>query len=206
MAETPRSGATPLEGGSGRRVLVILGTPKQDSLCHALAEAYVQGARARGHAVRLLRLAELAFDPVLHDGYERSQALEPDLLDAQRQIHWAEHLALVYPVWWGGPPALLKGFLDRVLLPGFAFRYRDSLRWDKLLGGRSADLLVTMDTPPWYFHLVYGAPAHRQMVRTVLGFCGIRTRRLATFGSVRTASEADRQGWLKKAQRLGERV
>lgn len=203
MAEEAKSGATPLEG-DGKRILLILGTPKSASLCHALAEAYTSGARGEGHVVRQLRLGELQFDPILRDGYSQGQALEPDLLEAQRQIHWAEHLVFVYPVWWGGIPALLKGFFDRVFLPGFAFKYRNrSQLWDKLLSGRTADLLVTLDTPPWYFRWIYGAPAHRQMTRTILGFSGIKTRRLTEFAPVRPSSEQQRQNWLSQAERLG---
>lgn len=206
MTETAKSGATPLEG-DGKRILMIIGSPKSDSLCHALAEAYALGARTEGHVVRQIRLGEISFDPVLHEGYTQSQTLEPDLLEAQRQIHWAEHLVFVYPVWWGGLPALLKGFFDRVLLPGFAFKYRtDSQAWDKLLTGRTADLLVTQDTPGWYFRWVYGAPAHRQMKRTILGFCGIKTRRLAVFSPVRPSSETQRQNWLRRAEQLGSQV
>jgi putative NADPH-quinone reductase len=201
-----KTGATPLEG-DGKRILMILGTPKSASLCHALAEAYAQGARSEGHVVRQLKLGELSFDPVLRDGYDQGQILEPDLLEAQRQIHWAEHLVFVYPVWWGGLPALLKGFFDRVFLPGFAFKYRgQSQLWDKLLSGRTADLLVTLDTPPWYFRWIYGAPAHRQMTRTILGFSGIRTRRLAEFAPVRPSSEEQRQSWLRRAETLGVRA
>ncbi|UUD64690.1 NAD(P)H-dependent oxidoreductase [Pseudomonas seleniipraecipitans] len=206
MTETAKNGATPLEG-DGKRILMIIGTPKGDSLCHALAEAYALGARTEGHVVRQIRLGEITFDPVLHEGYDQTQTLEADLLEAQRQIHWAEHLVFVYPVWWGGLPALLKGFLDRVLLPGFAFKYRsNSQLWDKLLSGRTADLLVTQDTPSWYFRWVYGAPAHRQMKRTILGFCGIKTRRLAEFSPVRPSSETQRQNWLRRAELLGSRV
>jgi len=206
MTETAKSGATPLEG-DGKRILMIIGTPKGDSLCHALAEAYALGARTEGHVVRQIRLGEITFDPVLHEGYDQTQTLEADLLEAQRQIHWAEHLVFVYPVWWGGLPALLKGFLDRVLLPGFAFKYRsNSQLWDKLLSGRTADLLVTQDTPSWYFRWVYGAPAHRQMKHTILGFCGIKTRRLAEFSPVRPSSETQRQNWLRRAELLGSRV
>ncbi|WP_342244956.1 NAD(P)H-dependent oxidoreductase [Pseudomonas sp. OTU5201] len=205
MADAVKHGATPLEG-DGKRILLILGTPKGGSLCHALGDAFAQGARSEGHVVRLLKLGEMQFDPVLRQGYDQSQNLEPDLLEAQRQIHWAEHLVFVYPVWWGGLPALLKGFFDRVFLPGFAFRYRgQSHAWDKLLTGRTADLLVTLDTPPWYFRWIYGAPAHRQMVRTILGFCGIKTRRLTEFSPVRPSSEEQRQTWLRKAELLGTR-
>ncbi|MCF5384883.1 flavodoxin family protein, partial [Pseudomonas syringae] len=173
-----RSGATPLEG-NGKRILMVYGTPKAISFCHALGDAYAQTARGEGHVVRVIKLGELDFDPILHNGYDQTQTLEPDLLEAQRQIHWAEHLVFVYPVWWGGLPALLTGFFDRVLTPGFAFKVHGRKHSsNELLRGRTAELLVAMDTPPRYFHWIYGAPAHRQMVRTILGFCGIKTKRL----------------------------
>ncbi|EPJ89950.1 MULTISPECIES: NAD(P)H-dependent oxidoreductase [Pseudomonas] len=201
----PKSGATPLEG-YGKRILMIFGTPKSASFGHALGEAYALGARSEGHVVRMLKLGELDFDPVLHNGYEQSQNLEHDLLEAQREIHWAEHLVFVYPVWWGGLPSVLSGFLDRVLMPGFAFKAHGRKHIsNELLRGRTAELLVTMDTPPRYFRWVYGAPAHRQMVRTVLAFCGIKTKRLTEFAPIRISSEEQRQQWLRKAEMLGRK-
>jgi NAD(P)H dehydrogenase (quinone) len=144
-----------------KHILLILAHPAQSSLCRALAEAYRKGAAEVGHEVRFLALGELAFDPILHDGYSTLQPLEPDLVAAQEAINWAQHLVFVYPTWWGAIPALLKGFFDRVFLPGFAFGYRDnSPFWDRLLAGRSAHLLVTMDTPPWYYRWVFRMPGH----------------------------------------------
>lgn len=189
---------------SPQHILILLGHPRGDSLCAALAERYRQAAEASGAEVRLLRLGELQFDPCLHSGYRELQPLEPDLQAAQADILWAQHLVFVYPVWWGTQPALLKGFIDRVFLPGFAFRYRkDSAWWDRLLSGRSARLLVTMDTPPWYFRWVWGRPGHRQMRDTVLEFCGIRPVRISEFGPVRGASAERRERWLDEAARLG---
>ena len=133
------------------------------------------------------------------------QALEPDLQAAQAQITWAEHLVWVYPTWWGAMPALLKGFIDRVFLPGFAFKYRQgSSLWDRLLAGRSAQLLVTMDSPPWYYRWVQHMPGHHQMKKAILEFSGIRPVRVQSFGPVRTADAARRQRWLERARRLGE--
>ena len=188
-----------------QRILILLGHPDANSLCAALASAYAEGARAAGADVRWLRLGELDFDPLLHAGYRGTQVLEPDLLAAQAAIAWANHLVWVYPVWWGAMPALLKGFIDRVFLPGFAFRYRQgSALWDKLLAGRSAQLLVTMDSPPWYYRWVQGMPGHRQMQRTILEFSGIRPVRVHSFGPVRSASAARRAHWLQQAQHWGQ--
>lgn len=206
MNDPVKSGATPLEG-DGKRILMIVGNPKGNSLGHALAEAYAHGARGEGHVVRCLKLGDLQFDPVLHNGYEHSQPLETDLVDAQRQIHWAQHLVIVYPVWWGGPPALLKGFFERVMMPGFAFKYRPgSPRWDKLLSDRTADIMVTLDTPTSHWRRLLRSPAHRQITRTILDDCGIKTRHLAEFAPVSASTESQRQNWLRTAENLGTRA
>lgn len=184
------------------RVLVILGHPRLDSFCGALAGAYEAGVRAAGCEVQRLDLARLAFDPNVHLPYPRDQALEPDLARAQALIRWADHLVFVYPAWWGTLPALLKGFLDRVLTPGFAFAAddEDPSSWAKLLKGRSAHLLVTMDTPPWAYRLVYRQPGHQAMRRATLGFCGVAPTFVSTFGPVKPATAETRAQWLDRAR------
>ena len=186
-----------------KRILVILGHPSHDSFCGALAERYVQAAKDAGHQVRELRLGALSFDPILREGYRQVQPLEADLLQAQADITWAEHLTFVYPIWWGAIPALLKGFFDRVFLPGFAFKYRPGKAFpEQLLRGRSADLLVTMDTPPWYYRWVYRMPGLHQMRKTTLAFCGIQPRKTLTFGPILGSTERQRETWLKQAQAI----
>ncbi|MFW9082816.1 NAD(P)H-dependent oxidoreductase [Pseudomonas sp. P2757] len=183
----------------GKRILLILGHPSAASFCGAIAQRYAQAAVQAGHQVRQLALGNLRFDPILREGYQQVQALEADLLDAQADILWAEHLVLIYPIWWGGVPALLKGFFDRVFLPGFAFKYRPGKAFpDKLLAGRTAHLLVTMDTPPWYFRWVYRMPGLRQVRNTTLLFCGIKPLRTLTFGPVLNASAGQREAWLRR--------
>jgi NAD(P)H dehydrogenase (quinone) len=187
----------------GKRILLILGHPSGTSFCAALAERYVQSAIDAGHEVRQLRLGELDFDPVLREGYRQIQALEEALSVAQSDILWAEHLTLVYPIWWGGIPALLKGFFDRVFLPGFAFKYRKGKAFpDKLLKGRTAHLLVTMDTPPWYYRWFYRMPGLHQVRKTTLEFCGIKPLRTLTFGPVLGSSDHQRKTWLRQAQAI----
>lgn len=186
-----------------KKTLVILGHPDVNSLCGTLARSYVEAARTAGAEVRELYLAELDFDPVLWHGYHRIQPLESDLVAAQTLIRWAQHLVFVYPNWWGSMPALLKGFFDRVFLPEFAFRYREnSPFWDKLLTGRSAHLIVTMDTPGWYYRWVYRMPGHNEMKRAILGFCGIRPVRVSQFAVVRNSSRGEREKWIARVRCL----
>lgn len=187
-------------------ILVILGHPAADSLCAAMARAYAEGAQQQGAEVRCLNVDQLAFDPILRAGYRGDQPLEPDLQAARADITWANHLVWVYPIWWGAMPALLKGFIDRTFLPGYAFKYRKgSSLWDKLLAGRSAELLVTMDSPPWYFRWVTRMPGHHQMKKAILEFCGIQPVRVHSFGPVRSASAERLAQWVDQARQLGER-
>ena len=188
------------------RCLLILAHPRRDSLCGALFDAYAAGARRAGAQCRELILNELRFDPNVHALSPELQTLEPDLVRAQNDIAWAEHLVFVYPTWWGTFPALLKGFLDRVLTPGFAFRHVTHDKWDKLLTGRTADLITTMDTPPLVYRFVYRSPGRQALAPATLGYCGVRTVRVETFGPVITSSAVLRGEWLAAARASGARL
>jgi NAD(P)H dehydrogenase (quinone) len=190
-----------------KNILIILGHPDSGSFCGAIAKAYETGATKAGYSIKRLELGKLSFDPVLHKGYAEIQPLEPDLLDARESIIRADHLVFIYPVWWGGPPALMKGFFDRLFLPGFAYKFKTptSISWERLLEKRSSRLLVTMDTPPWYFRLIYRMPGHNQMKRTILEFCGIHPVHISEFGPVKTSSPEQRKKWLEKVAELGRK-
>ncbi len=156
--------------------------------------------------MRELVIRELQFNPNLGCGYRERTELEPDLVRAQEWIKWADHLVWIYPVWWAGLPALLKGFVDRVLLPGFAFRKREnSVWWDKLLVGKSARIISTLDQPSWYYWLFNGQPSHRAMKKNTLEFCGVAPVRITSIGPLRLSKPATREKWLQTASRLGER-
>ncbi|MBK9290260.1 MAG: NAD(P)H-dependent oxidoreductase [Bacteroidetes bacterium] len=190
-----------------KNILLIHGHPVDDAFADLVAEAYANAAEEAGHAVRRLVLKKLKFDLNFSQGYRGNQQLEPDLAEAQQQISWADHLVFIFPNWWGTYPALLKGFIDRTFLPGFAFRYNNGHRFpDKLLTGKSARLIMTMDNPKWYYFMVLGAPAYRSLRQAVLHFCGIRPVRTFTISSVRFAGEKKRNAWLEKARALGRKA
>ncbi len=190
-----------------QKVLIIQGNPDPDSLCQALAEAYKNGAQKTNAEVRQIDVRQIEFDPNLPFGYKRDLDLEPGLVDAQQSIAWADHLVFVYPTWWGTMPALLKGFVDKVFTPGFAIRHRKgSLLYDRLLKGKTARLIVTMDSPPWYFRLITGQPGHRAMKQATLHFCGVKPVKITSLGPVMGSKKAKRVGWLHRVQQLGENL
>jgi 1,4-dihydroxy-2-naphthoate octaprenyltransferase len=187
-------------------ILIILGHPRADSFCGALARSYGEVAEARGLEVHTLVLAHLVFDPNVRDTSVREQVLEPDLEAARQAVAAADHLVFVYPIWWGMMPALLKGFLDRILLPGFAFTERTGEQgYTGLLKGKSAQVLTTMDTPPAIVKLVLGSPGHRAFATATLKFCGIDPVRIRMYGPVNRSTEAQREEWLRDAEREATR-
>ncbi|WP_240418061.1 NAD(P)H-dependent oxidoreductase [Paenibacillus periandrae] len=187
-------------------IAVIIGHPYPESYCNALAQAYTKGAVSSGADVRILNLAQISFDPNLKYGYHQRTELEPDLLAAQETLHWADHLVFVYPNWWGTMPAILKGFIDRVFLPGFAFKSKpDSVMVEKLMKGKSARLIVTMDSPLWYYRLFIRRAGHHIMKRSILQFCGIHPVAITEMGMVKTTSEETREKWLRKVKTLGSK-
>ncbi|BBI33556.1 NAD(P)H-dependent oxidoreductase [Cohnella abietis] len=189
------------------KILIITGHPTPQSFCSALSDAYMEGALSSKAQVRTIDLSKIEFNPNLKFGYHQRTELEDSLKEAQELISWANHLVFVYPTWWGAMPAILKGFIDRVFLPGFAFKYRkNSPLWDKLLTGKSAHLIVTMDTPSWYYRLIYRRAGHSVMKRNILQFCGISPVRITEIGPVKSLSDVLRVKWLDKVKRLGSKL
>lgn len=190
-----------------KNILIINGHPDKESFCTALAEMYHKGAVSAGADCKLIHLIDLEFNPILTYGYRKSSPLEPDLLQAQHDILKADHLVFVYPNWWATFPALLKGFIDRVFLPSFAFKYHDKgPLWDKLLKGKTARLIVTMDTPKWYYWLINKNAGFNAMKIGVLEFCGIKPVKITSFAPVKSSNDIKRKQWLKEVEALGRKV
>lgn len=189
-----------------KKVLLINGHPDTESFNFGLSEAYKKGAVKSGTELREINIRELDFNPNLQFGYRKRTELEPDLLEAQENLKWADHIVWVYPVWWGSVPAIMKGFLDRVLLPGFAFNIREgSIWWDKYLKGKTSRLICTMDQPAWYYSLYNGAPSHKMMKKLTMQFVGVKSVKITAIGPIRLSSDKFREKWLKKVGRLGEK-
>lgn len=188
-----------------KKILILNGHPDKESFNFALSEAYLVGAQKSGAEVEVIHITDLKFNPNLQYGYRKRTELEPDLLAAQEKLKLADHLVWVYPVWWGSVPAIMKGFLDRVLLPGFAFHKRkDSLWWDAGFTGKTGRIICTLDQPAWYYRLVYGRPSTNAMKKGTLHYIGVKKVRVTTIGPIRLSKEKFREKWLSKVEKLGE--
>jgi putative NADPH-quinone reductase len=192
-----------------RRITIIQGHPDAQSrhFGHALADEYAKGAEDGGHEVTRIEVATLEF-PLLRTKEEFEKGTVPDSIRrAQEAISWASHLVILYPLWLGSMPALLKAFFEQVLRPGFAFEYQPSGGMaKKLLTGRSARIVVTMGMPAFVYRWIFGAHSLKSLKRNTLWFCGIGPVTATLIGNIETMSNERRAGWLDELRALGERA
>lgn len=188
-----------------KKIFVLVGHPDRESFNRDLANSYADGAREVGCEVRVKSLSDLSFDPILHRGYREIQELEPDLKAVQEDIRWCEHFVIIYPSWWSTMPALLKGFFDRVWLPGFAFKFHPSgLWWDGLLKGRSARVFVTSDAPPFFTRIIFGDTTN-EIRKGILWFAGLSVS-VKKIGPLKKISQEKKQKWLNKLRAWGKKA
>jgi putative NADPH-quinone reductase len=190
-----------------KRILLIQGHPdsSRQHFCHALEESYVHGATAAGHEVKRVNVATLEF-PLLRSESEWKEGMLPaSLVEAQQAIKWAEHIVFVFPLWMGDMPALLKGFLEQVARPGFAFLRDENPLLHKALKGRSARVVVTMGMPAVVYRWFFFAHSIRSLERNILGFAGIHPVRDTIIGMVGNMNEPTIKNWLGKLERLGNK-
>lgn len=189
-----------------KRILLIQGHPDASRyhLCHALEDAYAEQAEPAGHALRRIEVARLDF-PILRSPEEwETGALPAGLAEAQEAIAWAQHLVLFFPLWLGDMPALLKGFLEQVARPGFAFaRGERNAFTRKGLTGRSARVIVTMGMPAVVYRWYFRAHSIKSLERNILGFVGIAPVRETLIGMVGNLGDKAAAKWLDRLGKLG---
>ncbi len=190
-----------------KNILIINCHPHQESFNYAMVNAYKKGAKNNHVNIDEVIISKLKFNPILEYGYQKRTELEPDLLATWEKIKTADHLVIFYPTWWGGLPGYTKSFFDRLFLPGMAFQYKEnSVWWDKLLKGKTAHIITTMDTPPFYFWLVYRNSGINQLKKNILEFCGVDVKKTTVVSPIRNSKPEFRKNWLEKIELLGEKL
>jgi len=187
-----------------KKILIINGHANKDSFNYTISAAYKKGAESNNAEVKTLNIIDLQFKPFMSE-FSKDLEPEPDIIKAQELITWADHLVWVYPTYWATMPALMKAFIEQTFLPGFAYKYKKSekfVKWDKYLNGKSARLISTMDSPPWFYKLFTKDPGYKTL-KDIMNFCGIKPVKRTYFGSVKVSSEEQRKGWIDKAEKLG---
>ncbi len=188
-----------------KKILIINGNPKTESMCKSIAEQYAKAASAK-HEIKQIAIGDMEFDPNLKQGYDMEMPLEKDLLEFQNLIKWSDHIVIVTPVWWGTIPAKFKGLFDRVFLPEFAFKYEGTSITERPLKGRTSELFITLDTPLFWYKWIKGNIIYKHLKHGILDFVGIKNLSTIYFATVINSDDNKRKQWLQKVAARASRL
>jgi len=187
------------------KVLVIIGHQRQGSFCHAIAQAAVEQLQAVGHEVIYHDLYAEEFDPVLpHEEIADEARLDPVVRRHIDEVLAADGYIVVHPNWWGQPPAILKGWIDRVLRQGSVYQFAPE-GVKGLLGGKSALVFTTSNTPREDELRLFGDPLENLWKVCVFNFCGVEDFLRRNFESIVLSTPAQRAAWLAEVRQIVQR-
>jgi NAD(P)H dehydrogenase (quinone) len=190
-----------------KKILIINGHPNKDSFNAALCGSYLKGATEAGAEIRQINVTDMPLESYLRYDHFSGIEVGQEIKNAQTDLTWAEHLVFFHPTWWGGMPAILKCFFDMVFSAGFAFKYRSNSPLPlKLLKGKTARLIITMDTPVFIYRYFFCAPGVNQIKSRILAFCGISPTKVTYIGPIRSTTPEQRQKYLNKVYLLGKNL
>lgn len=197
-----------------KKILIINGNPKLNSFSHAISDIYEQGIKKKENSNKFFEIKKIEVNNLNLEKYvffeqNKIPKLTTQLKQAQEKIKWAEHIVIIYPTWWGTPPALFKLFFEIIFHSGFAFKYHSSKtiipKWDKLLKGKTAHIITTMDSPYIYYKYIVGDPGLK-MLKGTLGFCGIRITKKTYISSLIKKNEKQKKKILEKIYHLAKNL
>lgn len=189
------------------KISIILAHPHSGSFNHAIADTVGDTLRKCGHAVTVHDLYVEQFDPLLpHDEIPRDADLPQVIAQHCREIAAVDGIVIIHPDWWGMPPAILKGWIDRVLRPGVAYRFAETDSGEGapkgLLAARAALVFNTSNTPAAREHTVFGDPLDRLWKNCIFSFCGVPVVLRSMFSVIVTSTEEQRKAWLAEVREI----
>lgn len=192
------------------KVIIILGHPQKGSFNHAIAQASIQALKKNKHEVVFHDLYNEKFDPLLPpEELPKDTKLNPVIKKHCAEISSAEGIIIIHPNWWGQPPAILKGWVDRVLRQGIAYEFAATDSGEGtpkgLLKAKTAIIFNTANTPEEHEIAAFGDPLETLWRKCIFNFCGVKNIERKTFTVVITSSQEQRESWLKEVQKIVER-
>lgn len=203
------------------RVLVVFNHPYEGSFCSAILESAQKGLIAGGHEVDLIHLDRDGFDPVMrakdlkafaeaaHSPEKALAALDPQVLEYRDRLLAADHLVFIFPIWWEVMPALTKGFIDKLIFPGIAYRYKGKTGASRMVGMTKltgVTVITTMNTPSLVYRLVFGNAIKKVILTGTFFKIGVPNRKWVSFNMVKMVSQEKRQKWLRSVETRFERL
>jgi len=184
------------------KVLVILGHQHKGSFCHAIAETAVEELKRAGHKVIYHDLYEEQFDPILpHEQIPKGAQRTPIVQQHCDELRAADGYVIVHPNWWAMPPAILKGWIDRVFCQGVAYEFGEGGAVIGHLKGKRAVVFTTSNTPRDVEMKLFGDPLENLWKACIFNFCGVEDFYRRNFESIILSTLEQRKGWLAEVRR-----
>jgi putative NADPH-quinone reductase len=179
------------------KVFVIIGHQQKGSFCHAIVQTAVEELKAAGHEVVYHDLYEEGFDPILpHEEIPKGAPVDDVVRKHGEEVAAADGYVVVHPNWWSQPPAILKGWLDRVLRQGVAYEFGADGSVNGFFKKKTAVVFTTSNTPRDVELELFGDPLENLWKRCVFGFCGVTDFHRRNFESIILSSQKQREDWL----------
>lgn len=191
------------------KVAIVFNHPYQGSFCNAILQTVTRTLTAAGHVTDILHLDNEGFNPVMTaadlQGFVKRTPVDPKVIEYRTRLEQADHLVMIFPIWWELMPALTKGFIDKVIYPGVAYDYDDSGRWPRMIRRwknlRGITLITTMNTPSLVYRLVFGNAIKKALFAGTFWKMGYGNRKWINFSMVKFVRDGKRKAMLTRLER-----
>ena len=192
--------------------LIVFNHPYGGSFCGAILAAVERGLKTGGHKCRVINLDQDDFDPVMRSkdllafvgagraGEDALDAIDDQVREYKEHLEWAEHLVMIFPMWWMTTPAMTKGFIDKVIFPAIAYDMKDG-RLVSRLSLRKVTVITTMNTPADIYREVFGNPLEGSLIKGTFRQIGIENIEWTSLNEVKQVSRGQREAWLEEIER-----
>lgn len=192
--------------------LIVFNHPYGGSFCGAILAAVERGLKTGGHKCRVINLDQDDFDPVMRSkdllafvgagraGEDALDAIDDQVREYKGHLEWAEHLVMIFPIWWMTTPAMTKGFIDKVIFPAIAYDMKDG-RLVSRLSLRKVTVITTMNTPADIYREVFGNPLEGSLIKGTFRQIGIENIEWTSLSEVKQVSREQREAWLEEIER-----
>ncbi len=189
-------------------VLIVFNHPYEGSYCSAILESVCRGLKQGNHTIDLIHLDKEEFNPVMTSqdlkAFRDKQPVDSKVVEYKKRLEQADHVIFIFPVWWELMPAMMKGFVDKVIFPGVAYDYVNgsNTRMKPLLNKlKGVTVITTMNTPRILYHLVFGNALQKALMRGTFWKLGYKNRKWISFNMVKQASDEKRRKWLSDIEK-----
>ncbi len=189
------------------KVAIVFNHPYEGSYCNAILESVKSGLQTANHEIDIIHLDKEGFNPVMTaqdlKAFRDKEPVDTKVIEYKNRLEQANHLVFIFPIWWELMPALMKGFIDKVIFPGVAYDYVNgsNTRMKPLMTNiKGVTVITTMNTPRVLYRLVFGNAVHKALMRGTFWKLGYKNRKWISYNMVKQVSHEKRKSWLSKLE------